>query len=155
MPELAFAAPPEGGLWRVARGEPFELREPSPPLIGGATDPGIGNRFDSALGNFRVWYFATTLEGCYGETLAALRPDPAVLAAIDGEDDCFMPLGQIAADWRQQRIAVRAAFPEKRPFLDVEAATTRAILGISSRGSSPTLDSMTLTWPPSAAKIGA
>jgi hypothetical protein len=39
-----------------------------------------------------------------------------------------MPLGQIAADWRQQRIAVRATFPEERPFLDVEAPSTRAIL---------------------------
>jgi hypothetical protein len=68
------------------------------------------------------------LEGCYGETLAALRPDPAVLAAIDGEDDCFFPLGEIAADWRQRRIAVRASFPEDRPFLNVESASTRAIL---------------------------
>lgn len=112
----------------MARGDPFALRDPSPRLHGGAADPGIGNRFDSALGNFRVWYFATTLEGCYGETLAALRPDPTVLAAIDGEDDCFFPLGEIAADWRQRRIAVRAKFPEERPFLDVEAASTRAIL---------------------------
>lgn len=128
MPELATATPPKEGLWRVARGEPFAVGEPAAPLTGAATDPGIGNRFDSALGNFRVWYFATKLEACYGETLATLRPDPAVRAAVDGEDDCFMPLGQIAADWRQQRIAVRATFPEGRPFLDVEAASTRAIL---------------------------
>ena len=128
MPELATAAPPEGGLWRVARGDPFALREPSPRLSGGAGDPWIGNRFDSALGNFRVWYFATTLEGCYGETLAALRPDPIVAAALDGEDDCFFPLGEIGADWRQRRIAVRATFPEERPFLDVEAVSTRSIL---------------------------
>jgi hypothetical protein len=128
MPRLSTVTPPPAGLWRVARGEPFALREPSSPLTGGAADPGIGNRFDSALANFRVWYFATELEGCYGETLATLRPDPAVVAAIDGEEDCFMPLGQIAADWRQQRIAVRATFPEKRPFLDVEASSTRAFL---------------------------
>lgn len=126
--ELALADPPEKGLWRVARGDPFALREPPARLSGSAADPRIGNRFDSALGNFRVWYFATELEGCYGETLAALRPDPVVLAAIDGEDDCFFPLGEIAADWRQRRIAVRASFPEKRPFLDVEAVSTRAIL---------------------------
>lgn len=97
----------------------------------GATsaDPGIGNRFDSALSNFRVWYFATSLEGCYGETLAALRPDPTVRSAIGADDDdCLMPLGEIAADWRQRRIALRATFPEERPFLDVEAASTRAIL---------------------------
>jgi hypothetical protein len=51
-----------------------------------------------------------------------------VLAAVDGDDDSFMPLGEIAADWRQSRIAVRATFPEERPFLDVEDSGTRAIL---------------------------
>ncbi len=88
----------------------------------------MGNRFDSALGNFRVWYFATELEGCYAETLAPLRPDPAVLAALEGDEPGFMPLGEVAADWRQRRIAVRATFPEGRPFLDVEDAGTRASL---------------------------
>jgi hypothetical protein len=128
MAELVRRTPPRAGLWRVARGEPLALREPSPPLRGGAADRGTGNRFDSALGDFRVLYFATLLEGCYGETLAALRPDPAVSSAVDGDDDCLMPLGEIAADWRQRRQAVRATLPEERPFLDVEAAATRAVL---------------------------
>jgi RES domain len=127
MHELALKLPPREGLWRVARGNPFALRDPSPRLRG-AADPGLGNRFDSALGNFRVWYFATELEGCYAETLAPLRPDPAVLAALGREEEGFMPLREIAADWRQRRIAVRATFPENRPFLDVEASGTRAIL---------------------------
>jgi RES domain len=126
MPELATKTPGERGLWRVARGDPFALEDPAPRLIGAASDPGIGNRFDSALGDFRVWYFATLLEGCYGETLAALRPSPVVRVAVQGDDDCLMPLGEISADWRQRRIAVRARFPEPdRPFLDVEAASTR------------------------------
>lgn len=129
MAGLASKVPPKEGLWRVARGEPFALRDPAPRLTGAGSDPGIGNRFDSALGNYRVWYFATLLEGCYGETLAALRPDPAVIAAVGREDDHVMPLGEIPADWRQRRIAVRATFPERdRPFLDVEAASTRALL---------------------------
>jgi RES domain len=127
MPDIAVAYPPEGGLWRVARGEPFALRPPPPPLLftGGG---GVGNRFDSALGNYRVWYFATELEGCYAETLAPLRPDPAVIDAIGKDEDGLMPFGEIAADWRQRRIAVRATFPEDRPFLDVEATGTRAVL---------------------------
>lgn len=128
MPGLRTVQPPEHGLWRVARGDPFALREPAARLSGASADSGIGNRFDSALGNFRVWYFATTLDGCYGETLAALRPDPTVLAALNDEDDTYFPLGEIAADWRQRRIAVRASFPERRPFLDVEAVSTREIL---------------------------
>jgi hypothetical protein len=57
-----------------------------------------------------------------------LRPDPAVVAALGGDEDGFMPLSEIAADWRQRRTAVRATFPEHRPFLDVEAAKTRAVL---------------------------
>jgi hypothetical protein len=128
VPGLTTAHPPEHGLWRVARGDPFALREPATRLSGASADSGIGNRFDSALGNFRVWYFATTLDGCYGETLAALRPDPTLLAALDGEDDAYFPLGEIAADWRQRRIAVRASFPEGRPFLDVEDVSTREVL---------------------------
>jgi hypothetical protein len=51
-----------------------------------------------------------------------------VLAAVAGDQDGFMPLGEIAADWRQGRIAVRAAFPEGRPFVDVEDSGTRAVL---------------------------
>lgn len=88
----------------------------------------MGNRFDSALGNYRVWYFATELEACYAETLAPLRPSPAVIDAIGRDEEGFFPLGEIAADWRQRRIAVRATFPEDRPFLDVEATGTRAVL---------------------------
>jgi hypothetical protein len=126
MPDIALAYPPEGGVWRVARGEPFTLRDPPPPLS--LRSGGVGNRFDSALGNYRVWYFATELEGCYAETLAPLRPDPAVVAAIGKDEDGHMPLGEIPADWRQRRIAVRASFPERRPFLDVEANGTRAVL---------------------------
>jgi hypothetical protein len=126
MPDIALTYPPEEGLWRVARGEPFALRDPPPPLS--LTDGGVGNRFDSALGNYRVWYFATELEGCYAETLAPLRPDPAVIDAIGRDEEGFMPFGEIAADWRQRRTAVRATFPEGRPFVDVEASGTRAVL---------------------------
>ncbi len=126
MPGLTLAYPPEAGLWRVARGEPFSLRDPPAPLS--ISDAGVGNRFDSAVGNYRVWYFATEIEGCYAETLAPLRPDPAVVAAIGKDEDGLMPLGEIPADWRQRRIAVRATFPEDRPFLDVEDAGTRAVL---------------------------
>jgi hypothetical protein len=130
MPEVVTKLPPENGLWRVGRGpDPFALRDPSPPLLPDSpADPAIGHRFDSALGDYRVWYFATTLEGCYGETLAVLRPAPAVTRAVGDDDEGFMPLGEVPADWRTRRLAVRATFPEDRPFLDVEAAETRVVL---------------------------
>jgi len=79
------------------------------------------------MGDYRVYYYATLLEGCYGETLAALRPAPAVQEEA-GDEEGLMPLGEISADWRNRRVAVRASFPEGRPFLDVEAADTRALL---------------------------
>ena len=125
-----FATPSEDGVWRVARGpDPFELLPPPPPLFPPEMpDPATGNRFDSALGNYRVWYFATQLEGCYGEVLAPLRPDPGLAKLIGDDWRGFMDPGDIPADWRSRRIAVRARFPEAREFLDVEAVETRQVL---------------------------
>jgi hypothetical protein len=122
--------PPANGLWRVGRSpNPLRFSEP--------LDPGLlenragGNRFDSPTGDYRVCYFATTLDGCFGETLSRFRPDPG-LSAIAREEG-FMALGEVPADWRHRRLAVRVmprpsdAIPTIR-FLDVEAAETRAVL---------------------------
>jgi hypothetical protein len=91
-------------------------------------DRGLGNRFDSAMSNYYVWYCATEPDGCYGETLAPLRPDPKVRSAIKNDEDGFMLIGDVPADWRQRRVLTRATFPPNRPFVDVEAAETRAVL---------------------------
>jgi RES domain len=130
MAVIKTVSPPGDGMWRVARGpEPFALREPSPPLRPvDREDRGIGNRFDSAMGNYYVWYCATSLQGCYGETLATFRPDQKVRRAIAGAEEGFMPIGEIPADWRKRRVATRAIFSAERPFVDVEAAETRAVL---------------------------
>lgn len=92
------------------------------------TDRATGNRYDSALGNYRVRYFATSLEGCYGETLGPLRPDPTFSDLVGDDWEGFMNRGEIPADWRRRRLAIRARFPEGRRFLDVEALETRQIL---------------------------
>jgi len=92
-----------------------------------ATDSATGNRYDRAVSDYRVWYFATSREGCYGETLASFRPDPQ-LADIEEEDQ--MAVGDIPADWRANRVALKATFPEGRVFLDVEDATTRNSLRV-------------------------
>lgn len=130
MPSIKTVQPPDEGLWRVARGpEPFALRDPPAPLRPvDREDRGIGNRFDSAMGNYYVWYMATQREGCYGETLAPLRPDPRVRAALNHEDEGLMLVGDVPADWRKRRVAIRATFPNDRLFVDVEAAETRAVL---------------------------
>jgi hypothetical protein len=78
-----------------------------------------------------VCYFATCLDGCFGETLARFRPSPN-LAAI-AEEAGFMSSGEVPADWRHRRLAVRVmpVASEELPairFLDVEAAASRAVL---------------------------
>lgn len=120
-------ASPGAGVWRVGRA-PDPIEFPEPPKADELDHPRAGNRFDSPTENFRVCYFATDLEACFGETLARFRPDPALIAAADEEG--FMPAGEVPADWRNQRIAVQAEFmpsallPKPR-FLDVEALSTR------------------------------
>jgi hypothetical protein len=129
-PSLKVVEPPTSGLWRVGR-------SPDPLRFSDPLDPGLlesratGNRFDSPTGDYRVWYFATSLEGCFGETLSRFRPDPGLSAIADEEG--FMALGEVPADWRHRRLAVRVvptpsdALPAIR-LLDVESAETRAVL---------------------------
>ena len=134
MPVEVVAAPDEG-VWRVGRA-PDPLFA-APPLSSSLLDnKSTGNRFDSPTGAYRVLYFASTLDGCYGETLARFRPDPQMLALVEEEwaDLGFMRVGDVPADWRQRRIAVHVTFPaEDRfadgvQFLDVESLETRETL---------------------------
>ncbi len=129
-PKPKVTQPPKSGLWRVGRSpDPLRFSDPlDPALLENRT---AGNRFDSPTGDYRICYFATFLEGCFGETLSRFRPDPR-LSAIAREEG-FMALGEVPADWRHRRLAVRVmatpsdAIPTVR-FLDVEAAETRAML---------------------------
>jgi hypothetical protein len=84
------------------------------------------------MGNYRVRYFSTTLDGCFGETLARFRPDLERLADVGEEwaELGFMPLGEVPADCRTRRLAVSARFgspryPGPTKFLDVEHIVTR------------------------------
>jgi RES domain-containing protein len=124
------AEPPKGGLWRVGR-------SPNPLHFGDPLDPDLldsrvaGNRFDSPTQDYRVCYFATSLDGCFGETLSRFRIDPQ-LSAIAHEEG-FMAAGEVPADWRHRRLAVRVkpVSSERVPkvgFLDVEAVETRSVL---------------------------
>lgn len=111
----------------------------APSKSGGSSEvlkPGTGNRFDSPSGNFGVRYFATSLDGCFGETLARFRPDPLLSEVIGDEwrELGFMAVGDIPADWRQRRTAVRVGFPsgghnakfkDGGQFLDIESVETR------------------------------
>jgi hypothetical protein len=89
-----------------------------------------GNRFDSATGGFGVLYFGTTLTVCFGETLARFRPSPGVLAEVseDWQQQHFMLVGAVPAEWRQRRTAVRVRLPEDAVFLDIESVHTHQFL---------------------------
>lgn len=124
---VSVSAPPEG-FWRVARGpDPLSVRYPDPKTL---LSSRTGNRFDSAGPDYGVLYFGTTLETCFGEVLARLRPSPHLIAVVQDEwhEMNFMGLGSVPAEWRQLRTAARVvASPEAR-FLDVEALATHQYL---------------------------
>jgi hypothetical protein len=120
---------PSGGVWRIGPAtDPYEVR---PPLTADELNhPKAGNRFDSPLASYSALYFCSKLQGCFGETLARYRPDPSIVPLIQGEwsSEGFMPPGEIPADWRLRRLAVRAKVAAGTKFLDVESIKTRAFL---------------------------
>lgn len=124
---MRIVSPPKGGLWRVGRSqEPIDF--PEPPRGSELEFSRAGNRFDSPTEDFRTCYFATKPMACFGETLSRFRPNP--LLADAAEEEGFMGIGQVPADWRHQRVLLRAELEPTaaRPciqFLDVEARNTR------------------------------
>lgn len=120
----AEVSAPRSGFWRVARA-PDPLK-PTTPIDFSADSGTFGNRFDSPVGGFSVLYFGTSLEACFMETLARLRPAPGLREIIKDEwhDKHFMEVGAIAADWRHRRLAVKVSPPPRAVFLDVEHPDT-------------------------------
>lgn len=126
---------PTEGVWRIGR-DPDPLAASKSVSSSELSKPGTGNRFDSPTGGYGVRYFGTALDGCFGETLARFRPDPVLSKVIGNEwrEMGVMNVGDIPADWRQRRTAVRVGFPDggensKFPdgvrFLDIESIETR------------------------------
>lgn len=127
---------PDEGIWRVGR-DPDPLRASRSTETSHLAQPNTGNRFDSPTAEYGVRYFATTLDGCYGETLARFRADTKLRSVIGDEwhQLGFMNLGDIPADWRQRRIAVHVRLPKGESstlagsrFLDIESVQTREAL---------------------------
>ncbi len=129
--------PPKEGVWRIGRGaEPLTVRWGEPETLEGTR---TGNRFDT--GKFGVLYFASSLEACFGETLARFRPSSKLIALIAAEwhEMGFMKVGAVPADWRFRRTAVKVVLPQDR-YLDVDSPRTHQYLrsalalGLSSLG---------------------
>lgn len=119
--------PPAKGVWRIGRADdPLPLVLPEPMQ---ADNSRLGHRFDSVTGSYGVLYFSTTHEGSFGEALAVFRPDPALDFTDDDYDGrSFMKRGQVPADWRSRRLAVRVKLDTDLPFVDIESADTLAFL---------------------------
>jgi hypothetical protein len=119
---------PETGLWRVARGDnpllPVRTVEAHGRRSAGA------NRFDPVHHDYGVLYFGTSLEACFAETLARLRPSLELLALVDDDWRAagFMPPGNVPADWRQRRTAVHVRLPPSTLFVDVDDPLTHQYL---------------------------
>lgn len=122
-----LVSPPQAGLWRVGRSD-----DPLRPSVIDTGDVGhqAGNRFDVA--DLGVCYFATRLEGCFAETLARFRPTAAMLSLLSDDPewtgDRFMAPGNVPADWRYRRVAVRVVSHRPYAFVDVEDPQTHEFL---------------------------
>jgi hypothetical protein len=128
----ATVSPPKS-VWRVGRApDPLVFTDPVP--ADALDSPGVGNRFDSALGAYRVLYFGNSLKSCYTETLSRLRPDLNLIKELDLKNDWdakhFVTLGGVPADWRSKRLAIRASLENALPFLDVESLKTQQFLRV-------------------------
>ena len=78
----------------------------SPGLGLAGPDGTFGNRFDDPDATYRVLYASSQRLGCFVETLARFRIDPALLAElaqIEGADD-YCPLGEVPMAWIEKRI---------------------------------------------------
>ena len=120
-------APPDG-IWRVGRGDnPLTLRLPDEGTLASSTN---GNRFDSPEASYGVLYFASTLEGCFVETLARFRPSPEVAAIVRDEWQTlhFMEVGAVPWEWRQRRTSVKVGVSATARFLDIEHLDTHQFL---------------------------
>ena len=139
-PGPATVQAPAAGLWRVGCGDdPLAVRRPDPNTLFSTT---TGNRFDSAEGLFGVLYFATNLEGCFGETLVGFRPSLPMVALVEEEwrERGFMDVGSVPQEWRLRRSSVKVQVGTDSPFLDIESRQTHQFLrgelalGLSSLG---------------------
>lgn len=111
-------------IFRIGHANPWDW----PDWADVGDDGTFGNRWDDPQGIYRVLYASSRRVGCYLETLARFRPDPAVIAgleAIDGPEP-LDPVGAIPRTWLERRSIGRASAPGD--FADVGRARSLAWL---------------------------
>jgi len=115
-----------GSLWRVGRNpEALTVAAPTAHDLRGKR---AGNRFD--IPGVGVLYCASTLEGCFAETLARFRPklDLVELVADEWKAAGHLRPGTVPAGWRHRRTAVEVAVDPGYRFLDVDHLDTHQVL---------------------------
>ncbi len=129
MTRIATAVSSPSGIWRIARSG-FIANDFQQPDRVEDTNPLGGNRFDSFSGSYGTLYFGTTLKVCFAETLALLRPNLRLqsLAYEEWSAKNWMRPGNVPADWRHRRIAIRVKIGNSLPFVDIDHPATLAEL---------------------------
>lgn len=122
------ATPGPSPAWRIGR-HPDAWAWPD--WAYAEADGTFGNRFDDPNAQYRVLYACSQRVGCFLETLARFRPDPAViagLAEIEGEEGepATGPPGRVPADWPEKRCMGEADLPGL--YCDLGASETLAHL---------------------------
>lgn len=126
MTRISTAYLPLGGVWRIEH-KTKDFQQLS--RVERSTIRG-GNRFDSISGSYGTLYFGTTLEVCFAETLARLRPKAIfnVIADQEWRVNHWIESGNISADWRHRRIAIRTTIENELSFVDIDHPDTLAEL---------------------------
>jgi len=97
LPEVAVCTAPAAGLWRVGKAvDPMRGSRATPEVEHSSRQ---GNRFDSS--EWSTIYMGSTLEACFGETLARYRPKPDLADLVADDWQAFMAPGQVPAEWRE------------------------------------------------------
>lgn len=118
---MKSVAAPEISIWRVGhRPDPLAFHASSPDL-------GRGSRYDSPVaGRYGVLYFASSLEACFGESLARFAIDQSSTSTSDiWSEPSWMDPRSVAADWRNARITVHIKLKENLCFVDMSAPETQ------------------------------
>ncbi len=125
------ATPGASPVWRIGR-HPDAWAWPD--WAYAEADGTFGNRFDDPDARYRVLYACSERVGCFLETLARFRPDPAVIAGLaeieseEGEPRTGPP-GRVPADWLEQRCIGEAGLPGL--YCELGASATLAHLRVA------------------------
>lgn len=139
-PAFVTIPAPAGRLTRISwRANPFPQNLPAPLDW---SKPRQGGRFDSPLGDYTVWYFATDAEAAFAEVLSPLAYAP--------EDTMARDLAQELEDFRAARQLVYANITPNHEivtaeFVDLEHSDTIRALELALTPDLPELGLARLT----------